>query len=41
MIVRKGETLYRIDPDEVAEESDEEALAEARLSHTVEQLSAL
>ena len=41
VIVRKGETLYRIDPDEVAEESDEEALAEARLSHTVEQLSAL
>ena len=41
VIVRKGEALYRIDPDEVAEESDEEALAEARLSHTVEQLSAL
>ena len=41
VIVRKGEALYRIDPDEVAEESDEEALTEARLSHTVEQLSAL
>ena len=41
VIVKKGETLYRVEPDEVAEESDEEALAEAHLSHTVEQLSAL
>jgi len=41
VIVKKGETLYRIEPDEVAEEIDEEALAKARLAHTVEQLSAL
>ena len=41
VIVKKGESLYRIEPDEVAEEIDEEALAKARLSHTVEQLSTL
>ena len=41
VIVKQGEPLYRIEPDEVAEEVDEEALAKARLSHTVEQLNAL
>ena len=41
VIVKQGEPLYRIEPDEIAEEIDEEALANARLSHTVEQLRTL
>lgn len=41
VIVKQGEPLYRIKPDEIAEEIDDEALANARLSHTVEQLRTL
>ena len=41
VIVKQGEPLYRIEPDEIAEEIDDEALANARLSHTVEQLRTL
>ena len=36
VIVKQGEPLYRIEPDEIAEEIDDEALANARLSYTVE-----
>ena len=41
VIVKQGEPLYRIKPDEIAEEIDDEALANTRLSHTVEQLRML
>ena len=41
VIVKKGQPLYRIEPDEVAEEIDEDMVAQARLSYTVEQLSTL
>ena len=41
VIVKQGEPLYRIEPDEIAEEIDDEALANTRLSHTVEQLRML
>ncbi|MEE2820913.1 MAG: biotin carboxylase N-terminal domain-containing protein [Pseudomonadota bacterium] len=39
--VKQGEPLYRIEPDEIAEEIDDEALVNTRLSHTVEQLRML
>ena len=41
VIVKQGEPLYRIEPDEIAEAIDDEALANARVSHTVEQLRML
>lgn len=41
VIVTKGEVLYRIKPDEVAEEIDNDALAQVRLTHTAEQLNTL
>ena len=41
VIVTKGESLYRIKPDEVAEEIDKDVLAQARLKHTAEQLKKL
>ena len=41
LTVQKGQPLYRIEPDEVAEIVDEETVAQSRLTHTIEQLSGL
>jgi biotin carboxyl carrier protein len=41
LIVQKGQPLYRIEPDEFAEVVDEKTVAQARLTHTIEQLSGL
>ena len=41
VIVTKGEALYRIKPDEVAGEIDNDALAQVRLTHTTEKLNTL
>ena len=41
LTVQKGQPLYRIEPDEVAEVIDEETIAQSRLIHTIEQLSGL
>ncbi len=41
LIVQKGQPLYRIEPDELAEVVDEETVAQSRLTYTIEQLSGL
>jgi multidrug resistance efflux pump len=41
LTVQKGQPLYRIEPDEVAEVIDEQTVAQSRLIHTIEQLSGL
>jgi acetyl/propionyl-CoA carboxylase alpha subunit len=41
VIVKKGQPLYRIEPDEAAEMSDPEAIREARAIHTLNALKSL
>lgn len=41
LIVKKGQVLYRIEPDDVADDVDPETMQVARQSHTLAQLDAL
>ncbi|MDC1208880.1 hypothetical protein N8005_06025 [Litorivicinus sp.] len=41
VIVKKGQPLYRIEPDEIPEKKDQQAIADSHKKHTITQLKAL